>query len=42
VKAIAEAHHGRVELLSKPGQGSTFTIVFPVDQPETLIDASQP
>lgn len=34
VKAIAQAHHGRVELDSRPGQGSTFTIVLPVDQPE--------
>jgi signal transduction histidine kinase len=35
VKAIAEAHHGRVELASRPGAGATFTIVLPVDQPET-------
>jgi signal transduction histidine kinase len=34
VKAIAEAHHGRVELESRPGRGSTFTIVIPVDQPK--------
>ena len=33
VKAIAEAHHGRVELASEPGAGSTFTLVVPVDQP---------
>ena len=32
VKAIAEAHGGRVELESVPGRGSTFTIVIPVDQ----------
>jgi two-component system, OmpR family, sensor kinase len=34
VRAIAEAHHGRIELDSRPGAGATFTIVIPVDQPE--------
>jgi signal transduction histidine kinase len=34
VKAIAEAHHGRIELDSTPGVGSTFTVVIPTDQPE--------
>jgi signal transduction histidine kinase len=34
VKAIALAHHGGVELESRPEEGSTFTIVVPVDQPE--------
>jgi signal transduction histidine kinase len=33
VKAIAEAHHGRVELESRPGAGATFAVVIPVDQP---------
>jgi two-component system, OmpR family, sensor kinase len=33
VRAIADAHNGRVELVSAPGRGSTFTIVLPVDQP---------
>ncbi|HYP23250.1 MAG TPA: HAMP domain-containing sensor histidine kinase [Actinomycetota bacterium] len=35
VKAIAEAHHGRVELESEPGAGATFTVSIPVDQPES-------
>lgn len=34
VQAIALAHHGRVELDSKPGSGATFELVIPVDQPE--------
>ena len=34
VRAIAHAHHGRIELESRPGVGSTFTLVVPVDQPE--------
>jgi signal transduction histidine kinase len=33
VKAIAEAHHGRIELESPPAGGSTFTVVIPTDQP---------
>jgi two-component system, OmpR family, sensor kinase len=33
VRAIAEAHHGDVRLRSSPGEGATFTIVVPVDQP---------
>jgi two-component system, OmpR family, sensor kinase len=31
VKAIAEAHGGRVELDSRPGAGARFTLVLPVD-----------
>jgi signal transduction histidine kinase len=30
VRAIAEAHGGRVELDSRPGRGATFTLVLPV------------
>ncbi len=33
VQAIAQAHHGRIELVSREGVGSTFTLVIPVDQP---------
>jgi two-component system OmpR family sensor kinase len=33
VKTIAQAHGGRVELYSRPGGGSLFTVVIPVDQP---------
>jgi signal transduction histidine kinase len=34
VRAIAEAHGGRVELDSEPGQGATFTVVVPVNNRE--------
>lgn len=33
VRTIAEAHGGRVELGTAPGQGARFTIVIPVDVP---------
>jgi signal transduction histidine kinase len=34
VRAIAEAHGGRVELDSVPGEGATFTVVVPVNHEE--------
>ncbi|KAB8331771.1 HAMP domain-containing protein [Scytonema tolypothrichoides VB-61278] len=33
VRAIATAHGGRVELKSRLGEGSTFTIIIPLDPP---------
>lgn len=40
VRAIAEAHHGTVEVSSRAGAGATFTVVIPVDQPEPDREAS--
>lgn len=34
VEAIATAHHGSVSVDSRPGHGSTFELIIPVDQPE--------
>lgn len=31
VKAIIQAHNGRVDVVSKPGKGSTFSIYLPAD-----------
>ena len=34
VRAIAEAHGGRVELDSREGHGATFTLIVPTDAPQ--------
>jgi signal transduction histidine kinase len=36
VQHVVQAHGGRVEVQSAPGEGSTFTIVLPVAQPEAV------
>lgn len=38
VRAVVEEHGGRVEVESKPGEGSRFTIKFPVTPSDTELD----
>jgi two-component system OmpR family sensor kinase len=40
VRAIAEAHSGRVELESPPGKGAKFSLVIPTEQPEARDEVS--
>jgi two-component system OmpR family sensor kinase len=42
VRAIAEAHGGRVELDSRLGEGATFTIVLPRGSDEGVADGQNP
>jgi signal transduction histidine kinase len=42
VRAISESHGGRVELDSRLGEGSTFTIVLPRDSSEEAADGQNP
>lgn len=34
VQALVKAHHGRLELFSRLGEGATFTVIFPSLRPE--------
>lgn len=34
VKHIAQVHHGKVEVTSTPGEGSTFRLILPLSQAE--------
>jgi signal transduction histidine kinase len=42
VKATAEAHNGRIELESRLGEGSIFTIVLPRQPSEGAVDGQDP
>ena len=35
-RAVAEAHGGRVELDSRPGDGARFTVIIPTEPPQEV------
>jgi two-component system phosphate regulon sensor histidine kinase PhoR len=42
VRHIVEAHHGHVEVDSRPGEGSTFSIHLPIEPPEPSTSLASP
>jgi signal transduction histidine kinase/ligand-binding sensor domain-containing protein/AraC-like DNA-binding protein/ActR/RegA family two-component response regulator len=38
VKSLVEVHHGRIDLQSEVGKGSTFTLILPLTQPDELLE----
>ncbi|MEA3545988.1 MAG: ATP-binding protein, partial [Thermodesulfobacteriota bacterium] len=40
VKWIVDAHHGSVNVSSSLGQGSKFTVIFPLQQHDPIIEST--
>jgi two-component system, OmpR family, phosphate regulon sensor histidine kinase PhoR len=38
VRAIAQAHQGRIKVKSEVGEGSTFTVYLPLCRTASLVD----
>jgi two-component system OmpR family sensor kinase len=36
-QAVAEAHGGRVDLVSRPGDGARFTVIIPTEPPQEVV-----
>ena len=42
VKSLAEAHGGRIEVASVPGEGTSFTVFLPAQGPKEWLANHQP
>ena len=38
VKSLVDAHHGKVEVESKPGEGALFRVTLPINQPDVQVE----